>query len=55
MCNVEQQETFDLAKMSSEIQIKGEPAQQKISKAISFIGEKFDAYEQERRENEKKK
>ena len=54
--SLEQQvkETFDLAKKSSESQIKGELALQEVNKAISFIGEKFDAYEQERRENEKK-
>ena len=55
--SLEQQvkETFDLAKKSSESQIKGELALQEVNKAISFIGEKFDAFEQERRENEKKK
>ena len=47
-------ETLDLAKKSSESQIKVELALQDVSKAISFIDEKFDAYEQERRENEKK-
>ena len=54
--SLEQQvkETFDLAKKSSESQIKGELALQDVNKAISFIGEKFDAYEKERRENEKK-
>ena len=45
---------FDLAKKSSKSQIKGKLALQYVSKAISFIGEKFDAYEEERRENEKK-
>ena len=35
-------------------QIKGELALQEVDKAISFIGEMFDAYGQERRENEKK-
>ena len=45
---------FDLAKKSSKSQIKGKLALQDVSKAISFIGEKFDAYEQERSENEKK-
>ena len=44
-------ETFDLAKTSSENQIKGELALQDVNKG-SFIGEKFDAYEQERSENE---
>ena len=54
--SLEQQvkETFDLAKKSSESQIKDEVALQDVSKAISFIGERFDAYEQERRGNEKK-
>ena len=33
---------FDLAKKSNESQIKGE-----LSEAISFISEKFDAYEKE--------
>ena len=47
-------ETFDLAKKLSQSQIKGKLALQDVSKAISFIGEKFDAYEKER-ENEKKK
>ena len=47
-------EMFDLAKKSSKSQIKGKLALQDVSKAISFIGEKFDAYEQERRKNEKK-
>ena len=47
-------EMFDLAKKSSKSQIKGKLALQDVSKAISFIGEKFDAYEQERSENEKK-
>ena len=45
---------FDLAKKSSKSQIKGKLALQDVSKVISFIGEKFDAYEQERSENEKK-
>ena len=54
--NLEQQvkETFDLAKKSGESQIKSELALQEVNKAITFISEKFDAYEQERRENEKK-
>ena len=54
--SLEQQvkETFDLAEKSSESQIKGEIALQDVNKAISFIAEKFDAYEKERRENEKK-
>ena len=52
--SLEQQvkETFDLAKKSSESQIKGELALQDVKKAISFIDEKCDAYEQERREKE---
>ena len=33
---------------------KSKVALQDINKAISFIGETFDAYEKERRENEKK-
>ena len=55
--SLEQQvkEAFDLAKKSSESQIKGELPLQDVNKAISFIGERFDAYEQERRVNEKKK
>ena len=54
--SLEQQvkETLDSAKTSSESQIKGELALQDVNNAISFIGEKFDAYEKERRENEKK-
>ena len=54
--SLEQQvkETFDLAKNSSESQIKGELALQEVKKAISFIDEKFDAYEEERKENGKK-
>ena len=54
--SLEQQvkETFDLVKTASESQITGELALQDINKAISFIGEKFDAYENERGENEKK-
>ena len=47
-------ETFGLAKKSNESQIKGELGLQEVNKVISFIGETFDAYEQERRENEKK-
>ena len=47
-------ETFDLAKKSSKSQIKGELPLQDLNNAISFIGEKFDAYEKERKENEKK-
>ena len=49
--SLEQQvkETFDLAKTSSESKIKGEL--QDVNKAMSFIGEKFDAYEKERRGN----
>ena len=50
----EVKETFDLAKGSSESQIKGELALQEVNKAISFIGGKFDEYEQERGENGKK-
>ena len=55
--SLEQQvkEAFDLAKKSSESQVKGELPLQDVNKAISFIGERFDAYEQERRVNEKKK
>ena len=54
-CSLEQQvkETFDLAKTSSESKIKGELALQDVNKAMSFISENFDAYEKERRENEK--
>ena len=54
--SLEQQvkETFDLAKKSSKSQIKGELALQDVNNAISFIGEEFDAYEKEIRENEKK-
>ena len=46
---------FDLARKSSESQIKGELALHDVNKEISFIGEKFDAYEKERRENKKNK
>ena len=54
-CSLEQQvkKTFDLAKTSSESKIKGELALQDVNKAMSFISENFDAYEKERRENEK--
>ena len=45
-------EKFDLAKKFIENQIKGELALQEVNKTISFIGKMFDAYEQERRENE---
>ena len=38
---------FDLAKKSNESQIKGELALQDVNNAISFISEKFDAYEKE--------
>ena len=56
-CSLEQQvkEMFDLARKSSESQIKGELALHDVNKEISFIGEKFDAYEKERRENKKNK
>ena len=47
-------ETFDLAKKSNESEIKGELALQEVNKATSFSSEKFDAYEQKRRENDKK-
>ena len=36
---------FDLAKKSSESQIKGKLTLQVVNKAISFIGEKFNVYE----------
>ena len=45
---------FDLAKKSSKSQIKSELALQEINRVISFIGENFNAYEQERMKNEKK-
>ena len=45
---------FNLAKKSSEGQIKGEVALQDLNKAVLFIGGSFDAYVQERRENEQK-
>ena len=51
----ETKKTFNLAKKSSKSQITGELRLQEVNKAISFISESFDAYEQERRENEKKK
>ena len=46
--NLEQQlkEMFDLVKKFIN-QIKGELALQEVNKTKSFIGEKFDAYEQE--------
>ena len=45
--SLEQQakEMFDLAKKATKSQIKGELALQEVIKAISLIGEKFDAYE----------
>ena len=46
-------ETFDLAKKSSESQIEGELALQEVNKIMPFIGEKFDVYEQERRQMKK--
>ena len=51
--SLEQQvkETFDSAKKSSESQTKGELALQEVHKVISFIDQKWDAYEQERKEN----
>ena len=57
LCSLEQQvkEPLDLAKSSSKSQMKSELGLQEVYKATSFIGEQFDAYEQERRENEKKK
>ena len=53
--SLEQQvkETFDLAKKARESQIKDKLALQDVNEAISFISEKFDGYEKERRENEK--
>ena len=50
----QEKETFDLAKKSSESQIKGKLALQDFNTTISFIGERLDVYEQARRENEKK-
>ena len=41
-------ETFDLSKKS-----KGELALQEVTKAISFIGKTFDAYEQKERKMKK--
>ena len=41
-------ETFDLSKKS-----KGELALQEVTKAISFIGKSFDAYEQKERKMKK--
>ena len=57
LCSLEQQvkEPLDLAKRSSKSQMKSELGLQEVYKATSFIGEQFDAYEQERRENEKKR
>ena len=57
LCSLEQQvkEPLDLAKRSSKSQMKSELGLQEVYQATSFIGEQFDAYEQERRENEKKK
>ena len=45
---------MDIAKIYDVKSFGGELELQEVNKAISFIGEKFDAYEQERRENEKK-
>ena len=44
---------FDFAGKSTESKIKGNLALQAVNKAISIIGEKFDAYEQEWRGNKK--
>ena len=55
--SLEQQvkETFDIAKKSSENQIKGElEALQDVNKAISFIGVKFDVYEKKEGKTKKK-
>ena len=56
LCSLEQQvkEKFDFAKNSSKSQIEGELALQGVNKAISFFGENFESYEQDRREDEKK-
>ena len=43
---------MDIAKIYDVKSFGGELELQEVNKAISFIGEKFDAYEQERRENE---
>ena len=51
----QEKETFHLTKKSCESQIKGELALQDVNNAISFIGKMFDAYEKERRGNEKNK
>ena len=55
--SLEQQvkETFDLAKKSSERQIKDKLALQDVNNAISFISEKFDEYEKEGKMKKKKK
>ena len=54
--SLEQQvkETFDLAKKSCKSQIKGELTLQEVNKVTSFIGKKFNSYEQKRKGNEKK-
>ena len=56
LCSLEQQvkAPLDLAKRSSKSQMKSELGLQEVYKVTSFISEQFDAYEQERRENEKK-
>ena len=59
MCNLEQQVkgTSDLAEKSIKLKIqiksqiqKSQLALQEVNKAVSLIGKKFDAYQQERRE-----
>ena len=49
--SLEQQvkEMLDLAKKSTESQIKGVLSLQEVKKAISFTGEKFDANGQEKK------
>ena len=46
-------ETFNLARNSSKTQTRGELALEEVSKVISLISEMFNAYEQERRGNER--
>ena len=55
--SLEQQvnEIIDLDRKSNKSQTKGEITlqEQEVNKALSFTGEKFDGYEQERRKKEK--
>ena len=44
----------DLAKKTNKSQIKSELSLKEVNKAISFFAQKFDPYQQDRKQNEKK-